>query len=169
MSSSNLTINNTLVTFTQVAETIFVPIKPVCEILGIDAKSQREMIQSHPIFSSFGVENPSVAADGKVREMLSLPLKYFFGWLMGIDARKVKPEAAEGVIAYQEKVYDVIYERFFLEPIQQKKKLVLLLEKEKELLMLENSRKEINSQIKVVREDIEVIKSTDASQLYLAL
>jgi P22_AR N-terminal domain len=116
----------------------------------IDAKSQRDSIQSHPIIGSVGVQNPSTGSDGKTYEMLCLPLKYVFGWLFSIDARKVKPEAAESVIKYQEIVYNVLYDKFFLEPSQQKKKLILLLEKENELLVLENQRKELNADIKVI-------------------
>lgn len=162
-------INEVEISFPKQGETILVPIKPVCEVLGIDAKSQRDSIQNHPILGSVGVQNPSTGSDGKTYEMFCLPLKYFFGWLFSIDARKVKPEASEAVIQYQEKVYDVIYEKFFLEPVQQKKKLILILEKENQLLLLENQRKELNAEIKTVKQQIEEIKITEPNQLQLTL
>lgn len=161
-------INQVEISFSQQGETILVPVKPICEILGIDAKSQRESIQNHPILGLVGVLSPSTGSDGKTYEMLNLPLKYFFGWLFSIDARKVKPESYEAVIEYQEKVYDAIYDKFYLEPVQQKKKLILLLEKENQLLALENDRKELNAQIKSVKQEIEEIKVAEPSQLQLS-
>jgi hypothetical protein len=162
-------INDVEISFPKQGDTVLVPVKPICEALGIDAKSQRDSIQNHPILGSVGVQNPSTGSDGKTYEMLCLPLKYVFGWLFSIDARKVKPEASEAVIKYQEIVYNVLYDKFFLEPSQQKKKLILLLEKENELLILENQRKELNAEIKVVKQQIEEIKITEPNQLALSL
>ena len=48
---------------------IFVPIKPICEAIGIDDRAQRDKIQSDEILGSTGVLSTSVAADGKEREM----------------------------------------------------------------------------------------------------
>ena len=39
----------------------YVAIKPVCEILGVDPDSQRQVIQTHPLFASTAVFNPVVA------------------------------------------------------------------------------------------------------------
>ena len=67
-----------------------VAVKPVCEILGVDAKSQREKIEEHPLFSSVRVLSPSTGADGKTYEMVCLPLRYFPSWLFSINPNNVK-------------------------------------------------------------------------------
>jgi hypothetical protein len=162
-----LTINEVEINFAKDGEMIYIPIKPICEVLGIDHSVQYQVIKSHPVLGSTVVEKVTVAADGKDRKMVTLPLKYFFGWLFCIDARKVKPEAAEQVIKYQEMVYNIIYDKFFLEPVQQKKKLIMILEQENKLLALENERKELNAQIKTIKEKIEEIKVTSPNQLTL--
>jgi hypothetical protein len=162
-----LTINEVEINFAKDGEMIFVPIKPICEVLGIDHSSQVATLKNHPILGSVVVENTTTGSDGKRYQMLTLPLKYFFGWLFCIDARKVKPEAAEMVIKYQEQVYNIIYDKFFLEPVQQKKKLIMILEQENKLLGLENERKELNAQIKTIKEKIEEIKVTAPNQLTL--
>ena len=54
-----------------------VPIKPICDALGIDAKAQRNRIDRDEILNSTGVIMTSVAADGKEREMYCIPLGYF--------------------------------------------------------------------------------------------
>lgn len=160
-------INGVEISFPKQGETIFVPIKPVCEVLGIDHSAQIQTLKNHPILASTMVENPTVAADGKERNMLALPLKYFFGWLFTIDARKVKPESAEAVIEYQEKVYTVIYEKFYLEPVMQKSKLLQILEKENEILVLKSQRKDLNSEIKEHEKALELIKASDPTQTKL--
>lgn len=160
-------INEVEINFSKEGEMVFIPIKPICEVLGIDHSVQYQVIKSHPILASTMVENTTVAADGKDRKMLTLPLKYFFGWLFCIDARKVSPDAYEQVIKYQEQVYNIIYDKFFLEPVQQKRKLIMILEKENKLLALENERKELNAQIKSIKGEIEEIKVLQPNQLSL--
>ena len=91
---------------------IFVPIKPICEAIGIDARAQRDKIQSDEILGSTGVLSTLVAADGKEREMYCLPLRYVYGWLFTINPKNVAPEAREAVAVYRRKCYDVLYEHF---------------------------------------------------------
>ena len=91
---------------------IFVPIKPVCEAIGIDDRAQRDKIQSDEILASTGVLSTSVAADGKKREMFCLPLKYVYGWLFTINPKNVAPESRETVARYRRECYDVLYEHF---------------------------------------------------------
>ena len=91
---------------------IFVPIKPICEAIGIDDRAQRDKIQSDEILASTGVLSTSVAADGKEREMFCLPLKYIYGWLFTINPKNVAPEAREAVSRYRRECYDVLYEHF---------------------------------------------------------
>lgn len=50
-----------------------IPIKPVCDILGVNYTSQVDKLKEHPIFRSTIPQRGTVAADGKEREMLCLP------------------------------------------------------------------------------------------------
>ena len=89
-----------------------VPIKPICDALGIDAKAQRNRIDRDEILNSTGVIMTSVAADGKEREMYCIPLRYVFGWLFSIDTNRVDEEARPSVIKYKMQCYDVLYDHF---------------------------------------------------------
>lgn len=91
---------------------VFVPIKPICEAIGIDVESQRDKIQADEILSSTAVFSTAVAADGKEREMYCLPLRYIYGWLFTINPKKVAPEAREAVSRYRRECYDALYEHF---------------------------------------------------------
>lgn len=91
---------------------VFVPIKPICQAIGVDVESQIDKIQSDEILGPTTVLSTVVAADGKGREMRSLPLKYIYGWLFTINPKNVAPEARETVTRYRRECYDVLYEHF---------------------------------------------------------
>lgn len=145
----------------------FVPVKPLCEALGISHQAQQDVLKKHPIWGPVVTLRVTTGGDGKQYEMLCIPLKYAFGWLMGIDARSVKPDAYESVVRYQEAAYDALYDRFFLEPAMQKRKLLLILEKENAILLAEMQKKEISQRIKEMKSEISELKATEPSQLAL--
>lgn len=91
---------------------IFIPIKPICEAIGIDAKDQRDKIQCDEILSSVGVLSTSTGADGKQYEMYCLPLEYIYGWIFTINPRNVAESARESVIRYKRECYDALYRHF---------------------------------------------------------
>lgn len=90
-----------------------IPIKPICEALGVDPKNQRNKIQEDDILSSIGVLSTSVGGDGKQREMFCLPLQYVFGWLFTINPKNVNEASREIVTKYRQECYDVLYKHFF--------------------------------------------------------
>lgn len=91
---------------------IYVPIKPICEAIGVAFERQYYKIQADDILASTVTLTVMVAADGKEREMVCLPLRYVYGWLFTINPKKVAPEAREAVIRYRRECYDVLYEYF---------------------------------------------------------
>ena len=90
----------------------YVPVKPICDALGISLERQREKIQSDDILSTTAALRGAVAADGKEREMLCLPLRYVYGWLFTINPKNVAPGAREAVTRYRRECYDVLYHHF---------------------------------------------------------
>ena len=89
-----------------------VPIRPICEALGIAYERQSSKIKEHPILSSTVTLKVMVAADGKQREMLCLPLEYIFGWLFTISPANVNEEAKEGLVQYQRECYHALFQHF---------------------------------------------------------
>lgn len=89
-----------------------VPIKPICEALGISHKPQFERLKEDPILSSVVTLSMTTGADGKQYEMVTIPFRYVFGWLFRIDSRNVKEEARDAVLKYQVQCYDALYNHF---------------------------------------------------------
>lgn len=92
---------------------ILVPVKPICSAIGIDIDSQRQKISEDEDLNSTAVLSTVVAADGKSREMLCLPLLYVYGWLFTINPKNVAPEARESVRRYRLECYEALYRHFF--------------------------------------------------------
>ena len=113
-----------------------VPIKPICEALGIDDDAQRRKIQDDDFLSSVAVLSTATGADGKQYEMFCLPLEFIFGWLFTINPKNVKEEAQEAVRQYRIECYRVLYNHFFgnlKKQIEQNDKEIRLLEEITEL------------------------------------
>lgn len=91
---------------------IFVPIKPICDAIGIDVDAQRNKLNADEFFNSTTAIITAVAADDKEREMYCIRLRDVYGWLATINPGKVAPEAREIVTRYRRECYDVLYEHF---------------------------------------------------------
>lgn len=92
--------------------TKLVPVKTICEAIGVSFEPQFTRLKNDPIMGSTITLSVTVAADGKVREMACIPFKYVFGWLFQIDSRNVKAEAREAVLHYQDECYNALYNHF---------------------------------------------------------
>lgn len=116
-------VNNVDITIIQNGEKR-VAIKPICEALGISHKVQIDRLKEDPLLSSTVLLSRTVGADGKSREMVSIPLRFVFGWLFRIDSRNVAEGARAAVEDYQLQCYNALYNFFtrheeFLEYRQQ--------------------------------------------------
>lgn len=90
----------------------YLPIKPICQAIGIAFEPQYSKIREHFIFGSTITIIVMVAGDEKEREMACLPLKYVYGWLATINPGKVALEARENVEKYCLECYEVLYNHF---------------------------------------------------------
>lgn len=136
----------------------YVPIKPVCDALGIDAKTQRVKIQEDEFFASTGVIITSVAADEKERDMYCIRLRDVYGWLASINPGKVAPEAREAVTRYRRECYDVLYEHFAGRIERERERLDIerqLLDRQKHLRDAIDCNKKANDGMKKELEEID--------------
>lgn len=77
----------------------WVALKPICDAIGVDWKSQHSKIKNNSQFNHGDIT--TTGADGKSRIMTCLPINQFHGWLFTINANRVKPKYRNGLIAYQ--------------------------------------------------------------------
>lgn len=93
---------------------IYVPIRQICDYLGLAFAGQRTRINRDAVLSeAVQIINIGTQSDkGGNPNVLCLPLKYLPGWLFGISASRVKPELQEKILRYQRESYDVLWEAF---------------------------------------------------------
>jgi len=99
--------------------TVFVPVRPLVEHLGLSWSGQRERINRDAVLfeESATVRVTRTEGDRQItRELLCLPLDYLNGWLFGVSADRVKPEIRERLIRYQKECYRVLARAFVKEP-----------------------------------------------------
>lgn len=92
---------------------IYVPIRHLCELLGVSYQGQIDRIRRDPVLEKY--ESLVVIDDerrGGPQATNCLALKFVPGWLFGISARRVKESVRDKLVLYQEQVYDVIWQAF---------------------------------------------------------
>ena len=91
---------------------VLVPVRPVCEVLGLDWSAQRRRINRDDVLSSVVAEMTTTARDGKRYKMLALPLEYLHGWLFGIGASQVKEEFRDKITLYRRECFQALSTAF---------------------------------------------------------
>ena len=98
--------------------TIYAPVRPLCELLGVNWASQRQRIRRDPVLSDAAqgvvvITPPSMdGRGGGPQEMLCLPIDFLHGWLFGISVERVRPELRDKIIRYQRDCYRALWEAF---------------------------------------------------------
>ena len=107
-----------------VDNSVFVPVRPLCDLIGVRWNAQYERIQRDPILStvSMSVRVTRTDIDPSSRtprnsDMLALPLDYLNGWLFGIQANRVKSEIKDTLLQYQKDCYRVLADAFLYDRI----------------------------------------------------
>lgn len=141
------------------AERGLVPIKPICEVLGVDAKAQREKLNSNPLYAPVGVLSTSTGADGKQYDMLCLPFEYCLAWMLGINSSNVREDIREKLLDYQRACVEVL-KRHFIGNMRKQAEInqleIRLLERINELT---ESKNRINSELKDEKEKLRKIRN----------
>lgn len=88
----------------------FVPMKPICDALGLDWKSQHRKLTSGD--RDWRCGHMTIPSAGGPQEMLCLPLMLLPAWLFSVSPARVKPELKDKLIAYQAECADVLWRHF---------------------------------------------------------
>src|SRR6266487_1000332 len=97
---------------------MYIPIRPICEYLGLAWSGQRERVNRDPVLSQevrfVRVTRTNLGGNPNI---VCLPLEFINGFLFGINASRVKPELQEKVIRYQRECYRILWETFQAESL----------------------------------------------------
>ena len=92
---------------------IYVPLRPICEQLGLSWAGQRERTYRDEVLAEAlrSIRMTRTEAGGH-RAVLCLPLKHLPGWLFGVMAARVKPTMREKILRYRRECFDVLWRAF---------------------------------------------------------
>lgn len=96
----------------------YIAMKPICENIGLNWDGQRQRIKRNHVLNQGAVIITAPSSSGE-QDYVALPLGMLNGWLMGVDANKVRPEIKDTLIKYQLECYDVLYKHFMPKPTKQ--------------------------------------------------
>ena len=83
-----------------------VAMKPICEAVGLDWKSQYARIKRDEVLSTcMVIMTIQTLGDDQSREITCLPLDYLNGWLFGIDVARCREEIRPALIQYKRECY----------------------------------------------------------------
>ncbi|MFH7321404.1 phage antirepressor N-terminal domain-containing protein [Desulfurivibrio sp. D14AmB] len=99
----------------------YAPLRPIVEGMGLWWNTQHRKIVGR--FAATVVMMTTVAADGKQRKTICLPVRKLPAWLYSVDARKVKPELREKIRLYQEECDEVLWQ-YWTEGVAKRKPVV---------------------------------------------
>jgi hypothetical protein len=109
-----LEFNGKSIHFLAVDGEYWIALKPICEALGIHWKKQHEKLQNgEDIYGELSTDRGMVAADGKLRNMTSLPEKFVYGWIFSIPfSGSMSDEAKQNLKAYKIECCELLYDHF---------------------------------------------------------
>ena len=136
-----------------------VPIKPICQVLGIDESSQRKKINDDDFYNSVAGLSTATGTDKKEYEMFCLPLPYIFSWLATINPKNVKEEAKEAVQLYRLRCSQIIYEAMFLQNQFLQEKEVLIEQKLKDLEHIRENFKNAKQQLDEANKELKEVRT----------
>ncbi len=141
-----------------------VPIKPICEALGVAFEPQYKKIKSDEILSSTVTLKVTVGADGKDREMVCIPFMFVFGWLFSINPQNVNPDAKQAVLTYKLECYKALYRHFteHTDFLEQKSK--ALQEKMEQLRSIRIKFHDAKEELKIAQEHLDAVKDLTFEQ-----
>jgi hypothetical protein len=92
---------------------VYVPVRPICDRLGIAWPAQRlRILRDAVLAEELTPVIVTITGTGQQVETLCLPLDYISGFLFGITASRVKEEVRDRLIQYQRECHKVLAEAF---------------------------------------------------------
>ncbi|MCO5189475.1 MAG: ORF6C domain-containing protein [Anaerolineae bacterium] len=94
---------------------VFLPLRHLCGLLGVDWGTQRRRILRDPILSDElrdVVVVTSYQDTTREQSMLCIPLEFLQGFLFGINANRVHESVREPLIQYQRRAYKILHDAF---------------------------------------------------------
>lgn len=95
----------------QIDGDVFVPLRPLCDRLGVSAQGQLAKLRAKP-WACIKMILSQVPGDDQARLLAAVDLRSLPLWLATIEPSRVKPEARAALVAYQREAAGVLARHF---------------------------------------------------------
>ena len=83
-----------------------VAMKPICEGIGLDWKSQyTRIMRDEVLLSCVVIMTMQLPNDTQTRDVVCLPLEYLNGWLFGVDVKRCREAIRPALLKYKRECY----------------------------------------------------------------
>jgi hypothetical protein len=83
------------------ADTPLVPLRPICDVLGLNWKSQHQKLISHPTYAPCVVMITTHDTTGRLQEMVAMVAEMVPLWLATIHPNKVAEKVRKTLVSFQ--------------------------------------------------------------------
>lgn len=141
------------------------PVKTICEIIGVQFKNQDSWLKQHKYFSQLYLLAGVVAADNKVRQMNCLPVFDVLSWLSSISENNRVEGSTDRQYAFMAWLRSEMMAMYkLIEVFQEENNYELALINQKSLLVEKQQEaarelSEIKKQLKQVDDSIEQVRA----------
>lgn len=89
-------------------------IRPLCDLLGVDADRQiRDLKTDEMLSGGVSEQTTRLPSEDRSRPYTCLPEKYIYGWVFGIQfTNTMRPETKANLTAYKFECYNVLFDHF---------------------------------------------------------
>ena len=148
-------LKGVIVMITPSEQRIYVPVRPICDFLGVAWSAQRRRILDDAVLSE-ELQAIQVTTAGGPQEMQCLPLDMLNGWLFGINARRVKDEVRDRLIRYQRECYRVLASAF--QTVDAADPLAMVEQQGRALITLAREQREFNRRLSTTQEEVQDVR-----------
>lgn len=103
---------------------VYVPLRPLCDYLGLDWSAQLKRTRRDEVLRDYLISvvitTTEIGIGKGRRELTCLELEQLPGWLFTISARRVKPELRKKIILYRRQCFKVLWQAFQTDTFQEK-------------------------------------------------
>jgi signal transduction histidine kinase len=99
--------DDTLVAVILDGSEVALPIRSICEKMGLDAPSQSTRLREHAVLSQ-GLRVVKIPIGNRVQSVLAINRRYLAFWLATISPAQVSPDVREKLVRYQQELVEVL-------------------------------------------------------------
>lgn len=149
--------------FKEINGEFYIAIKPICDVLNVNYNHHLISLKNDYFFGQLYCKYDMVGADNRKREMICLPEKYIYGWILTLNSQ------SNELKEYKKTCYDILFNYFNGAIIGRKKLLqqhaeanykMAKIEKELmnnddylKLLELKQHKKELSQKLKMIDQE----------------